>query len=115
MPSVDEPAARPLSFARRFERDLERIEAWYLKTADQRIADEAIDAILAHAEKIARLKLQFRPGYKGTRECPLPRHPFLLIYRIEVREVRMLRVINARGAYLNERARGPQGVSPTDR
>ena len=108
-------AAKPLSFAKRFEQDLKRIEAWYLKTADERVADDAIDAILAQAEKIARLKLQFRRGYKGTRECPLPRHPFLLIYRIEAREVRMLRVINARGAYLNERARRIHGVSRADR
>lgn len=105
VPNVGEPGARSLSFARRFEQDLERVEAWYLKTADQRVADEALDAIVAQAERIARLGLQFRPGYKHTRECPLPRHPFLLIYRIEPREVCMLRVINARGAYLNERAR----------
>jgi len=104
-PNVGELGARPLSFAKRFEQDLERVEAWYLKTADERVADEAVDAILAQAEKIARLGLQFRPGYRNTRECPLRRHPFLLIYRIEPREVRMLRVINARGAYLNERAR----------
>jgi len=31
----------------------------------------------------------------------------LLIYRIDAREARMLRVINARSAYLNERARKP--------
>ncbi len=97
-------AAKPLSFARRFEQDLERVEAWYLKTADKRVADEAVDAILDQAEKIARMGLKFRRGYRNTRECPLPRHPFLLIYRIEPRAVRMLRVINARGGYLNERA-----------
>ena len=105
MPNVAEPGARSLSFAKRFEQDLERVEAWYLKTAHQRVADEAVDAIIAQAERIARLGLQFRPGYKLTRECSLSRHPFLLIYRIEPREVRMLRIINARGAYLNERAR----------
>ena len=103
--NVGEFGARSLSFAKRFEQDLERVEAWYLKTADQRVADEAVDAIVAQAERIARLGLQFRLGYKHTRECPLPRHPFLLIYRIEPREVRILRIINARGAYLNERAR----------
>ncbi len=102
---MGELGARSLSFAKRFEQDLERVEAWYLKTADQRVADEAVDAIVAQAQRIARLGLQFRPGYKHTRECPLPRHPFLLIYRIDLREVRMLRIINARGAYLNERAR----------
>jgi plasmid stabilization system protein ParE len=59
----------PLSFARRFEQDLKRIEAWYLKTADERAADAAVDAVLAQAEKIARLGLVFRPGYKDTREC----------------------------------------------
>jgi len=40
--------------------------------------------------------------------CPLKRFPFLLIYRIEARAVKMLRVINSRGAYLNERARREQ-------
>ena len=97
--------AKPLSFARRFEQDLKRIEAWYLETADERVADAAVDAVLAQAEKIARLGLVFRPGYRDTRECPLGRFPFLLIYRIEARAVRMLRVINSRGAYLNERAK----------
>jgi len=53
--------AKPLSFARRFEQDLKRIEAWYLKTADERAA--------------------------------------------EARAVRMQRVIDSRGAYLNERAK----------
>jgi hypothetical protein len=37
-------------------------------------------------------------------ECPLERFPFLLIYRIEARAVKMLRVINARLAYVNDRA-----------
>jgi len=37
--------AKPLSFARRFEQDLKRIEAWYLKTADERVADAAVDAV----------------------------------------------------------------------
>lgn len=100
-----ECAERQLSFGKRFEQDLERIEVWYLRTADTRVADEAIDAIVSQAEKIARLGLKFRPGYRGTRECPLTRYPFLLIYRIDSRTVHMLRVINARGAYLNERAR----------
>ena len=59
----------------------------------------------SHRPKIARLGLVFRPGYKDTRECPLGRFPFLLIYRIEARAVRMLRVIDSRGAYLNERAK----------
>lgn len=105
MPNVAGLAAKPLSFARRFEQDLERIEAWYLRTADENVAAEALEAIIAQAEKIARLELQFRPGYGSTRESPLARHPFLPIYRIEPRAVRMLRVINARGAFLNNRAR----------
>ena len=102
---MGESAARLLSFAKRFARDLERVESWYLKTATERVADDAIDAIIAQAERIARLGLQFRPGYKGTRECPLSRYPFLLIYRIDARAVQMLRVINGRGAFLNKRAR----------
>ena len=103
-PVVGKSGTRSLSFARRFEQDLERVEAWYLKTADQRVADEAVDAIIAQAETITRLGLHFRPGNKSTREYPLPRYPFLLINRIDPHEVRMLRVINARGAYLNQRA-----------
>jgi plasmid stabilization system protein ParE len=98
-------AAKPLSFASRFEQDLKRVEAWYLDTADARVADDAVDAILSQARKIARLGLVFRPGYKNTRECPLKRFPFLLIYRIETHAVRMLRLLNSRGAYLNERTK----------
>jgi plasmid stabilization system protein ParE len=104
---VGELGARSLSFAKRFEQDLQRVEAWYLKTANQRVADEAVDAIIAQAERICRLGLQFRPGYKNTRECPLSSYPFLLIYRIDPREVCILRIVNARGAYLNERANKP--------
>ena len=66
-----ERVAKPLSFARRFEQDLERIEAWYLETADECVANDAVDAVLSQAKKIARLGLVFRPGYKHTRECPL--------------------------------------------
>ena len=97
-------AAKPLSFSRRFEHDLKRIEAWYLATADERVAGDAVGAILAQSEKIARLGLVFRPGYKNTRECPLRRFALLLIYRIEINAVRMLRVLDSRGAYLNERS-----------
>lgn len=104
MPNVAVHVAKPLSFAPRFEQDLKRIEAWYLETADERIADDAIGAILSQAKKIARLELLFRPGYKNTRECSLKRFPLLLIYRIEPRAVKILRVINSRGAYINERA-----------
>jgi hypothetical protein len=43
------------------------------------------------------------PG--ASSECPLRRLPFLLIYRIEARAVKLLRVINSRGGYLNERAK----------
>jgi ParE toxin of type II toxin-antitoxin system, parDE len=100
--------AKPLSFVRRFEQDLKRIEAWYLETADERVAEDAVGAVLLQAKKIARLGLVFRPGYKNTRECPLKRFPFLLIYRIEARAVKMLRAINSRGAYLNRRARREQ-------
>lgn len=105
MPNVAGRVAKPLSFARRFEQDLGRIEAWYLETADERVADDDTGAVLSQAKKIARLGLVFRPGCKNTRECPLKRFPFLLIYRIEARTVIMLRVINSRGTYLNERVR----------
>ena len=98
-------AAKPLRFSTRFEQDLDRVGAWCLKTADERVADEAIEEIIEQAERIARLGLKFRPGIRNTRECPLRRHPFLLIYRVEPRAVQMLRVINARGVFLNQRAR----------
>jgi plasmid stabilization system protein ParE len=96
--------AKQLSFARRFEQDLKRIEAWYSQTADDSVADDAIDAVITQAEKIARLGLVFRKGYRNTRECPIKRFPLLLIYRSEAHAVRMLRVINSRGAFLNDRS-----------
>jgi hypothetical protein len=44
-----------------------------------RKADEAVDAYRRAGGKDCPLGAQFCPGYKHTRECPLPRHSFLLI------------------------------------
>ncbi len=51
-----------LEFAARALRDIEAIEAYYLEVASELVADQAVDAILTQAEKIAALDLKFRPG-----------------------------------------------------
>lgn len=53
------------------------------------IADQAVEAILTQAEKIAALDLKFRPGSRaGTRECVMTGFPYTLGYLTGAREVR---------------------------
>ncbi len=76
--SADLPVVtkKRLDYAARARRDIEAIEAYYLKKASEAVADRAVDAILSQAEKIAALDLKFRPGIRaGTRECVMTRFP----------------------------------------
>ena len=82
---------RRLEWSKRAQRDLAHIEDFYLTVAGYEVADSAIDAIIAQAEKITSLGLVFRPGKDNTRECPLRRFPVTIVYRIEDNVVRVAR------------------------
>jgi plasmid stabilization system protein ParE len=91
-----------LEFTARARRDIEAIETWYLETAGEAVADRAVDAILAQAEKIAALGLMFRPGIReGTRECVMRRFPYTLVYAARGGVVRVVRVLHQRAEYFN--------------
>jgi len=95
-----------LEFAVRARRDIEAIEAWYLESAGEAVADRVVDAILAQAEKIAALGLMFRPGIReGTRECVMPRFPYILVYVVRGSTVRIVRVLHQRSEYFNRSGR----------
>ncbi len=100
-----EPPAVPrkrLEFAAKARRDIEAIESYYLEEAGEKLAGQAVDAILTQAEKIAALDLKFRPGIRaGTRECVMTRFPYTLIYLSKAREVFILRVLHQRAEYFN--------------
>jgi plasmid stabilization system protein ParE len=93
-------AKKRLEVKRRAERDLEKIEAYYLDVADANLADAAIDCIIAQARKIAALGLLFRPGSRaGTRECVLKRFPYILVHSVRPHSICLLRIIHQRSQY----------------
>lgn len=94
---------RQLEFAVRARRDIEAIESWYLQTAGEEVANNAVDAILDQAEKIAALGLMFRPGIRiGTRECVMQRFPYTLVYATKGRSIKIVRVLHQRREYFNQ-------------
>lgn len=106
-------AKKQLEFARRAWRDIEAIEAYYLNEAGEAVADRAVDAILAQAEKLATLAVEFRPGIRqGTRECVMTRFPYILVYVSRPGVVSIVRVIHERSEYFNRKRGGKQ--SPAD-
>lgn len=93
---------RRLEFSFRARRDLEAIESWYLDNASEVVADQAVDAVLDQAEKIAALGLMFRPGIRtGTRECVMERFPYTLVYTATAGVIRIVRVLHQRSEYFN--------------
>lgn len=95
-------ARKQLEFTIRARRDIEAVEAWYLETAGEAVADRAVDTILGQAEKIAALGLMFRPGIReGTRECVMRRFPYTVVYVAREGVVRIIRVLHQRSEYFN--------------
>ncbi|MDP1605604.1 MAG: type II toxin-antitoxin system RelE/ParE family toxin [Rhodocyclaceae bacterium] len=92
---------RPLDWSKRARADLDRIYDYYLEAAPYDIAEQSIATIVAEARRIARLNLVFRPGRHGTREAILSRFPFTIVYRIEPRKIRIVRVLHQAREYFN--------------
>ena len=97
----DGSKSRPLDWSKRARPDLDRIYDYYLEAAPFDIAEQAISTILAQARRIARLNLVYRPGRRGTREAVVSRFPFTVIYRIEPRKIRVVRVLHQAREYFN--------------
>ena len=93
--------SRQLDWSRRALADLDRIYDYYLEAAPFDIAEQAVSTILAQTERVARHGLVYRPGRQGTREAVVVRFPFTIIYRIEPRKVRIVRVLHQAREYFN--------------
>ena len=81
--------------------DRKRIYAYYWNTASERIADTVDAAIAERTRAIAKLDLVYRRGKGSTRECVMRRFPFTIIYRIEPKQVRIVRVLHQAREYFN--------------
>lgn len=90
-----------LEWSSRSVADRERIYVYYWNAASERIADEIDHAIANRARAIAQLEVTHRPGKGNTRECVMRRFPFTIIYRIEARKVRIVRVLHQAREYFN--------------
>ncbi|MEW5889393.1 MAG: type II toxin-antitoxin system RelE/ParE family toxin [Pseudomonadota bacterium] len=89
--------ARSVEFSPRAERQLARIEAYYLKEAGLSVADDAVDTILAAAERLGSLPVIYRPAARaGLREYVLDRFPYILVYRVQPRRVQVVAIIHQR-------------------
>lgn len=97
----DASKSKPLDWSKRALADLDRIYDYYLEAAPFDIAEQSITAVADQARRIAQLGLVFRPGRHGTREAVVQRFPFTIIYRIEPRRVRIVRVLHQAREYFN--------------
>ncbi len=90
------PARKPLEvhWSRRAERDLDRIDDYYLKEGGERLADKAVDAVYWHVQHIAELHLRFRAGKLNTRECVMQHWPFTIVYRLAGGVLTVVRVVD---------------------
>jgi len=90
-----------LEWSKRALADRERIFTYYWNAASHRLADEVDEAIVGRARAIARMRLAYRKGRGNTRECVMRRFPFIIIYRIETNQVRVVRVLHQAREYFN--------------
>lgn len=93
------PASKRLEWSPRAARDLLSIESFYAEysqaTADRVIAEIRRSAIrLETCPQIGR-----RGQVSGTRELVINRYPFLLVYRIVGRRVRIGRILHQHQKY----------------
>lgn len=93
--------SKPLDWSKRALADLDRIYDYYLEAAPFDIAEQAVLTIIEQAGRIARQGLVYRPGPHGTREAVVSRFPFTIIYRIEPRRVKVVRVLHQAREYFN--------------
>ena len=89
--------AKFVEFSPSAERQLDAIEAHSLQEADRQVAEEAIDAILDAAERLATLPVIYRPAARaGLREYVMVRFLFVLIYRVTARKIQIAAILHQR-------------------
>jgi addiction module RelE/StbE family toxin len=93
------PASKRLEWSPRAGRDLLAIEAFYAEYC-QTTADQVIAEIRRHAIQLEAFPRIGRRGQvAGTRELVILKYPFLLVYRIVGRRVRIGRVLHQHQKY----------------
>jgi plasmid stabilization system protein ParE len=90
---------RRLEWSARADRDL--FDAWLFIAVDSPSTAEVVAGrIVDAAEQLPRYPLLGRPGrVTGTRELPVGRTPFTLIYRLRGNRVSIARVLHQRRRY----------------
>jgi plasmid stabilization system protein ParE len=58
--------------------------------------------VLNAAAHLVELPVLHRPGEHGTREYPLSRFPYTLLYRATAQRIRIVRVLHQARDYFNE-------------
>ena len=88
-----------LEWSARADRDL--FDAWlYIATDSLPAADAVARRIIEAAEQLPSYPKLGRPGrVAGTRELPVGRTPFTLIYRLRTSRVSIARVLHQRRKY----------------
>jgi addiction module RelE/StbE family toxin len=93
------PANKRLEWSPRAGRDLLAIEAFYADYS-QTTGDRVMAEIRRHARQLETFPLIGRRGQvAGTRELVIGKYPFLLVYRIVGRRVRIGRVLHQHQKY----------------
>lgn len=100
-------ARRRLDWSKRATTDQLAIVRHYLETASESVAWDCFLEIESNLERIALLGLKFRVGTHDTLECVLKQFPYIIVYRITARTVRVVRVLHQRRAYFNRSQETP--------
>ena len=95
-------ASKPLEWSHHAQADVVRALEFYALTASPIVARRAAEAIKQAAMLIHDYPLQYREGIKkGTREYVMSRFPYTLVYRVEAKAIRIVRVMHQAGRYFN--------------
>lgn len=94
-------ARKPLEWSARAATDLARIETYYASEASPLVAQEASSAIFSAVERLAESPETYRAGAKNTREYVMRRFPYTIVFRIDARKIRIVRVMHQARQYFN--------------
>lgn len=72
-------------------------EAAYIAEHDPRAAAQFVQAVFDAVQQLARFPSMGREGrLPGTREWPMPNHPYLIPYRVRAGSLQILRIFHTR-------------------
>ena len=89
-----------VSWTQGAEQDLEDILVYYFEEAGIRVAQSIYRRIRTHVETLKNFPERVRPGLvAGTRECVIPRLPFIALIQVEGDKVVVLSVLHTARKY----------------